>query len=216
MEYSALHSPFAIVGAGQGHTCQRFTQCKEGPNCTSTATPLWQEQAASQQDLDNAVQNNMAAKATVATAQAQIKTAEGAVETGKINLDFTRVIAPIDGIAGQATASGGCLDQSEQRTGDLRVHPRPYQGLFYREREEYLDWNKRFPTESKWKFRLEPAYEQGDVKSLKEGVKSKHFRPMFVAQALHPPVFGRFKSLQYFRPPFVYRNGWMSRRASPR
>ena len=158
----------------------------------------------------------MAAKATAATAQAQIKTAEGAVETGKINLDFTRLIAPIDGIAGQATASGGCLDQSEQRTGDLRVHPRPYQGLFYREREEYLDWNKRFPTESKWKFRLEPAYEQGDVKSLKEGVKSKHFRPMFVAQALHPPVFGRFKSLQYFRPPFVYRNGWMSRRASPR
>src|SRR6266513_3850206 len=61
----------------------------------------------------------------------------------------------------------------------------------------------------KWEFRLEPAYE-------KEGVKSKHFRPMFVAQALHPPLFGRFKSLQYFRPPFVYRNGWMSRRASPR
>ncbi len=177
---------------------------------------LWQEQAASQQDLDNAVQNNMAAKATVGTAQAQIKTAEAAVETAKIHLDFTRLIAPIDGIAGQATASGGCLDQSEQRTGDLRVHPRPYQGLFYREREEYLDWNKRFPTESKWKFRLEPAYEEDDVKPLKEGVKSKHFRPMFVAQALDPPVFGRFKSLQYFRPPFVYRNGWMSRRASPR
>src|SRR3984893_17253818 len=39
-------------------------------------TPLAREQAASQQDLDNAVQNNLAAKATVATAQAQIKTAE--------------------------------------------------------------------------------------------------------------------------------------------
>src|ERR1700732_3396364 len=44
-------------------------------------TPLAKEQAASQQDLDNAVQNNMAAKATVATAEAQIKTAEAAVET---------------------------------------------------------------------------------------------------------------------------------------
>ncbi len=31
-----------------------------------------------------------------------------------------------------------------------------------------------------------------------------------------PPPFRRFKSLQYLRPPFVYRNGWMSRRASPR
>ena len=40
-------------------------------------TPLAKEQAASQQDLDNAVQNNLAAKATVATAQAQIKTITG-------------------------------------------------------------------------------------------------------------------------------------------
>ena len=29
-------------------------------------------------------------------------------------------------------------------------------------------------------------------------------------------LFRRFKSLQYLRPPFVYRNGWMSRRALPR
>ncbi|PYU78232.1 MAG: hypothetical protein DMG51_19115 [Acidobacteria bacterium] len=148
------------------------------------------------------------------TVQAQIKKAEAAVERAKINLDSTGLIAPIDGIAGQATASGGCLGQSEQRT--VRVHPRPYQGLFYREREGVSDWNKRFPTESNWKFRIEPNHEEDDVKSLKKGVKSKHARPMFVAQALHPPLFGRFKSLQYFRPPFVYRNGWMSRRASPR
>jgi multidrug efflux pump subunit AcrA (membrane-fusion protein) len=33
-------------------------------------TPLAKEQAASQQDLDNSIQNNMAAKATVATAEA--------------------------------------------------------------------------------------------------------------------------------------------------
>src|SRR5260370_22383762 len=72
-------------------------------------TPLAQQQAASQQDLDNAIQNNMAAKATVATAQAQIKTAEAAVETAKINLDFTRLIAPIDGIAGQAQLQVGAF-----------------------------------------------------------------------------------------------------------
>src|SRR5580658_6097216 len=72
-------------------------------------TPLAREEAASQQDLDNAVQNNLAAKATVATAQAQIRTAEAAVETAKINLDFTRLIAPIDGIAGQAQLQVGAL-----------------------------------------------------------------------------------------------------------
>src|SRR5467141_363611 len=55
-------------------------------------TPLAREQAASQQDLDNATQNNLAAKATVATAEAQIKTAEAALATAKINLDFTRLV----------------------------------------------------------------------------------------------------------------------------
>ena len=40
-------------------------------------TPLAKEQAASQQDLDNAVQNNLAAKATVETAKAQIQTLRG-------------------------------------------------------------------------------------------------------------------------------------------
>src|SRR6202030_3066338 len=72
-------------------------------------TPLAREQAASQQDLDNAVQNNLAAKALVATAEAQIKTAEAALETARINLDFTRLVAPIDGIAGQAQLQVGAL-----------------------------------------------------------------------------------------------------------
>ncbi len=49
-------------------------------------TPLAREQAASQQDLDNAIQNNMAAKATVATAKAQIKSAAAAVALRFISL----------------------------------------------------------------------------------------------------------------------------------
>src|SRR5580704_12376941 len=52
-------------------------------------TPLAKQQAASQQDHDNSVQNNLAAKATVATAEAQIKTARAAVEIAKLNLGFT-------------------------------------------------------------------------------------------------------------------------------
>src|ERR1700691_467025 len=71
--------------------------------------PLAQEQAASQQDLDNAVQNSLAAMATVETSKAQIKTSEAAVETAKINLEFTRLVAPIEGIAGQAQLHVGAL-----------------------------------------------------------------------------------------------------------
>ena len=35
------------------------------------------------------------------TAKAQIKTYEAAVETARINLEFTRLVAPIEGIAGK-------------------------------------------------------------------------------------------------------------------
>ena len=111
-------------------------------------TPLAKEQAASQQDLDNAVQNNMAAKATVATAQAQIKTAEAAVETAKINLDFTRLVAPIDGIAGQAQLQVGALVNPNSGPVTSVSTVDPIKVYFTVSESEYLDWNKRFPTET--------------------------------------------------------------------
>jgi RND family efflux transporter MFP subunit len=111
-------------------------------------TPLAKEQAASQQDLDNAVQNNMAAKATVATAQAQIKTAEAAVETAKINLDFTRLVAPIDGIAGQAQLQVGALVNLSSGPVTSVSTVDPIKVYFTVSEPQYLGWRKRFPTES--------------------------------------------------------------------
>ena len=111
-------------------------------------TPLAREQAASQQDLDNAVQNNMAAKATVATAEAQIKTAEAAVETAKINLDFTRLTAPIDGIAGQAQLQVGALVNLSSGPVTSVSTVDPIKVYFTVGEPQYLAWRKRFPTET--------------------------------------------------------------------
>jgi RND family efflux transporter MFP subunit len=111
-------------------------------------TPLAKEQAASQQDLDNAVQNNLAAKATVATAEAQIKTDEAAVETAKINLDFTRLVAPIDGIAGQAQLQVGALVNLSSGPVTSVSTVDPIKVYFTVSEPQYLDWRRRFPTES--------------------------------------------------------------------
>ena len=86
-------------------------------------TPLAQQQAVTQQDLDNARQNNESQKAQVAAAKAQVETAraqieaaragvtaaEAALETAKVNFGFTRLTSPIDGIAGVATVQVGNL-----------------------------------------------------------------------------------------------------------
>ncbi len=65
-------------------------------------TPLAKEQALSQEQLDDAVQADLSAKA-------QVQADESAVETAQLNLDFTRITSPIDGIAGIALAQVGDL-----------------------------------------------------------------------------------------------------------
>jgi RND family efflux transporter MFP subunit len=111
-------------------------------------TPLAKEEAASQQDLDNAVQNNLAAKATVATAEAQIKTDEAAVETAKINLDFTRLVAPIDGIAGQAELQVGALVNLSSGPVTSVSTVDPIKVYFTAGEPQYLAFRKRFATDS--------------------------------------------------------------------
>jgi membrane fusion protein (multidrug efflux system) len=111
-------------------------------------TPLAKEQAASQQDLDNSVQNNLAAIAAVDTAKAAIKTYEAAVETAKINLEFTRLIAPIDGIAGQAQLQVGALVTPASGIVTSVSTVDPIKVYFTVSESQYLGWRKRFPTEA--------------------------------------------------------------------
>ncbi len=111
-------------------------------------TPLAREQAASQQDLDNAVQNNLAAKATVQTAKAQIQTYEAAVESAKINLGFTQLVAPIDGIAGQAQLQVGALVSPSAGPVTSVSTVDPIKVYFTVSEPQYLAWRRRFPTET--------------------------------------------------------------------
>jgi membrane fusion protein (multidrug efflux system) len=111
-------------------------------------TPLVKEEAASQQDLDNAVQNNLAAEATVETAKAQIRTYEAAVEAANINLDFTRLVSPIDGIVGQAQLQVGALVTPSSGVVTSVSTVNPIKVFFTVSEPQYLDWRRRFPTET--------------------------------------------------------------------
>lgn len=110
-------------------------------------TPLAKEQAASQQDLDNAIQNNLAAKATVETAKAQIQTYQASVDTAKINLGFTHLVAPIDGIAGQAQLQVGALANPSSGPVTSVSTLDPIKVYFTASEAQYLDFRKRHPTE---------------------------------------------------------------------
>jgi membrane fusion protein (multidrug efflux system) len=65
-------------------------------------TPLVHDQALSQEQLDDSIQANLAAKASIQADKA-------AVENATLNLGFCRITSPIDGIAGTAQAQIGDL-----------------------------------------------------------------------------------------------------------
>jgi RND family efflux transporter MFP subunit len=111
-------------------------------------TPLAREQAVPQQDLDNAVQNNLAAIASVETAKAQIKASQASVATARINLEFTRLVAPIDGIAGQAQLQVGALVSPASGAVTAVSTVDPIKVYFTVGEPQYLAFRKRFPTEA--------------------------------------------------------------------
>jgi len=123
-------------------------------------TPLAQAQAISAQDLDNAVQNNLAAKAQVAAARAGIDTAKAAivaakaaveaakavVATATLNLGFTTILSPIEGIAGIATAQVGDLVGPNSGTLTTVSTLDPIKVYFTASERAYLNFVRRNPT----------------------------------------------------------------------
>jgi membrane fusion protein (multidrug efflux system) len=70
-------------------------------------TPLAKQGAISQQELDDAVQANLAAQGQVAAAKAAIDASQAASETARLNLGYSTIISPLDGIAGISSAQVG-------------------------------------------------------------------------------------------------------------
>jgi len=118
-------------------------------------TPLAKEQAASQQDLDNANQNYLAAKATVATDKAQIKSAEAAVETAKLNLGFTQISSPVNGIADVSKAQVGDLVSSSSGTLTTVSTLDPIRDYFTVSEQDYLQLKKQFSGSDKQRWKLQ-------------------------------------------------------------
>ena len=125
--------------------------------------PLAKVDAVSQQDFDNATQTDLAnkaqvkaAEAAIASAHAQIHASEAAVETAGINLNFTRIVSPIDGIAGVAQAQVGDLVNTTSGVLTTVSTVDPIRDYFSVSEQEYLVLQKQFSGSAKdrWKLQL--------------------------------------------------------------
>ncbi len=127
-------------------------------------TPLAKQNAVPQEDLDNAVQANFAAKAQVEASKAGVETAkaaivaananvqaaEGSVKTAELNLGFTKITSLIDGIAGAAAVQVGNLVNPNNPNGAALTTVStvdPIKVWFTATEQEYLNNIEHNPTE---------------------------------------------------------------------
>lgn len=99
--------------------------------------PLVKDKAISQEEYDDAVQADLQAKAAVVSAQAQVEQAE-------INLGFTSITSPIDGIASIAKGQIGNLVGPS--SGDLTTVSmmNPIKAYFNVTEQAYINFTKLF------------------------------------------------------------------------
>jgi membrane fusion protein (multidrug efflux system) len=170
--------PFqAALDQAKGQLAQAEAQLAQGEAQLATAEanqlksqldvekygPLAKADAVSKQDFDNAVQTNLAnkaqvqaAKAAIAAAKAQIQASQAAVEIATINLNFTRIVSPIDGVVGIAQAQVGDLVSTSSGTLTTISTLDPIRDYFSVSEQEYLTLPKQFSDShlGHWKLQL--------------------------------------------------------------
>jgi membrane fusion protein (multidrug efflux system) len=131
--------PFkAILDQAKAQLAQAEAQLGKTELDVHRDTPLAKERAIAQSQLDNDIQANLAAKATVQADKA-------AIEQAEINLEFTNVRSLIDGVAGIATGQVGNLVGPQSLLTTVSQLD-PIKAYFVVNEQQYLAFVQRNPT----------------------------------------------------------------------
>lgn len=139
---AALEQAQGQVGQAQGQLGQAQAQLGLYQINVNRDTPLAEQHAIAQSQLDNDKQQVLQAQAGVRQAQAQIAAAQAAVASARLNLGFTQVRSLISGVAGQATTQVGNL-VSPQSILTSVSQLNPIKAYFSLSDNEYLALTKR-------------------------------------------------------------------------
>jgi membrane fusion protein (multidrug efflux system) len=128
--------PFqALLDQAQAQLAQARAQLGKTQLDVDRDTPLAKARAIAQSQLDNDIQANLAANASVKAAQAQ-------VEQAQLNLDFTHVMSLVNGIAGIAQVQiGNLVNPTTVLTSVSQVNP--IKAYFPISEQEYMHYAAR-------------------------------------------------------------------------
>ena len=141
--------PFkAALGVAKGELAQAEAKLGKTELDVKRYAPLLKDKAISREEYDDAVQAKLEAEAAVVSAQSQ-------VEKAQIDLDFTRIVSPIDGIASISKAQIG--DLVGPSTGELAFVSTldPIKAYFNVTEQDYINFVKKFSDEAVRKERVQ-------------------------------------------------------------
>src|SRR5262244_2126713 len=142
---AALDQAKGALANGEGQLATARANQVKAQNDVKRYTPLAKEQAIPQQDLDNAIQADEAAKAQVEATKAAVEAARAKVASAQLDLGFTKVVSLIDGIAGIAQAQiGDLVSQGTLLTTVSTVDP--IKVYFPVSEREYLEYVRENPN----------------------------------------------------------------------
>jgi membrane fusion protein (multidrug efflux system) len=106
---AALDQAIGVLDQAKSDLAQQEARWITAKANLARIKPLAAQNAVSQKDLDDATGTELSTRAAVGAAKASIASAQAAVETAELNLGFTKITSPVDGIAGIAKAQLGNL-----------------------------------------------------------------------------------------------------------
>jgi membrane fusion protein (multidrug efflux system) len=142
--------------------------------------PLAAEKAISQQELDDAETQQR-------TSQANVESAQAALEKAKLDLGWTKITSPIDGIAGVAKSQvGDLVNRVTVMTTVSQVNP--IKVYFSPSEQEYLSWVAKYGPIEKTLTRAGKSLEEGKLQLiLADGSTFPHRgKPYLVGLAVDP------------------------------
>ncbi len=135
--------PFqAALDQAEGTLAQMRAQYNDAHANLLREKPLFDQGAISKQSLDTYV---FADQST----EGQVLSAKAAVEKARLDLGFTKITSPIDGVAGIAKAQVGDLVGPSAQSGELTTVSTidPIKVYYTINEQAYISWIKRFPSD---------------------------------------------------------------------
>ena len=171
--------------------------------------PLAKEGAISQKEFQDSIQMNLAARATVESATAQL-------EQAKLSLEWTKVVAPIDGVVGIAKAQiGDLMNSNDELTSMSQLDPiRVY---FPASEQEYLKFSAL--VQERYRDKADPRKMRDDGRIemvLSNGERYPHKGWFFLADRQVDPKTGTIRVAALFpNPDNILRPGLYAKVRTP-